>query len=198
MLFNVLTYVPLLSICGSWVQHCCYVIEGDHLLCNLKFIWYKSWYQTFLPKISAKFLIRCNFLRKAEPTLLFKTQEWPTSIFSSQCYCIIKRKRFMGITWDNDHLREMLWYFIKFSQLILQGNIWKSVLRICINADFGSYRVKQKFFFTNKIELLPNDSCKSSQSFVAITSNLNSYDIKLIKVKITCINNQDLNNQQNR
>ena len=113
------------------------------------------------------------------------------------------QKRFMGITWDNDHLREMLWYFIKFSQLILQGSIWKSVLRICINADFGSYRVKQKFFYkkffiTNKIELLPNDSCKSSQSFVAITSNLNSYNIKLIKVKITCINNQDLNNQQNR
>ena len=69
-----------------------------------------------------------------------------------------------------------------------------------LHADFGSYRVKQNFFYkklfiTNKIELLPNDSCKSSQSFVAITSNLNSYDIKLIKVKITCINNQDLNNR---
>ena len=45
--------------------------------------------------------------------------------------CIIKRNSYeneeIWTTWENT-----LWSFIKFSQLILEGNVWGSVQRICM------------------------------------------------------------------
>ena len=61
-----------------------------------------------------------------------KFQEWPTSIFSQQHqYIIILKETFMRIN-KMITQREMLWSLNKFFQLILYGNVWRSVWRICM------------------------------------------------------------------
>ena len=102
--------------------------EGLHSKANIVM---ETWSAVLLTSKAMIKMGRCDQLSKtSEPFTCKKSQEWPISIFSSQYPYIIKENvmRFNIMITS----RKMLWSFIKFSQLIFKGDVWRSVWRICM------------------------------------------------------------------